>query len=53
MLPGEKTCDGCVHGPACRVIPCADCSKDWHILGLIDHPFICMRCEDDRADREN
>ena len=44
--PGEMACEGCAHGPACRVIPCAKCGKPWHILGLIDDPFICIPCED-------
>ena len=47
--PGETVCEGCIHGPACRVIPCADCGKSWHLLGSIDNPFICPRCEDARA----
>jgi len=47
--PGETVCEGCVHGPACRVIPCATCDKPWHLLGAIDNPFICPRCEDKGA----
>lgn len=43
---GETVCPGCAHGPACRVIPCLGCGKSWHLLGLIDNPFICPRCED-------
>ncbi len=44
--PGELVCEGCVHGPACRVIPCRRCDQTWHLLGLIDTPFICPRCEE-------
>lgn len=48
--PGETVCEGCVHGPACRVIPCVDCDKSWHLLGAVGQPpFICPRCEGARA----
>lgn len=43
---GETSCQGCVHGPACRVIPCGRCGADWHLLGLIDDPFVCPRCDE-------
>lgn len=45
--PGEVVCEGCIHGPACRVIPCTECGKRWHMLGQIEPPpYICPRCEE-------
>jgi len=42
----RDVCEGCVHGPACVVLPCRDCGKSWHLLGQIANPFVCPRCED-------
>lgn len=42
----RDVCEGCIHGPACVVLPCSGCGKSWHLLGVIKQPFTCPRCED-------
>jgi hypothetical protein len=41
----ETRCPGCINGPGCRVIPCAGCGTEWHILGSRGVQFTCWRCE--------